>query len=688
MIRAERRVLGLPIRAQAEPLDSGYDVAVYGGACTHVGAVSLAGPDGGVQTLEREGHRDAAVSERFAKALARAWNAPVCVRCGIHYERATRAQIDEILAACDALLADVLGQGAPANEERTVSMEQTIPVVNATTSLADCRGAWTHNAAYHCWCLEDVLYTPCANVPKFQRLSIFVPEAYMNADGTVNAGGSCGGYTAATAPVVFENNSAGYMQMPHTWLGGPRSYAGPYLKHGLVYVTCGCRGRESRDAQGRPVGKAPITLVDLKTAIRFLRHNADALPGDLSRIISVGWSAGGAMSSLLAVSGDNAQFTPYLEENGAFMDESDAVYAAQIYCPIVDLEHADMAYEWMFDADDVCEDSPAGPAETRTPFKRALSAALRSEYVAYVNSLDLRDPKTGRALTLGEDGRSGGFYDALMTCLDDAASEYIARLADGRLGLSYSVREYLDGRYMRRIEAPVKKGNPGMHHAGPGVGAAPEAGERPMGLGELMSRPPRGVPFVEHRPPMIDVPGTAKHDWLSCEGTRAHVSGLDAYVLAQRRRMKPCTSFDKLTCDSGENELFGNAEHDSVHFGAGIDRALRRIQAQFPEECARYLPAYAAAQEDAVLQNRLALINPMRYIGPKGESRQAAHYRIRVGASDADTSLSISMTLALRLANAGCGTVDYAMVWEQPHCEADYPGEVLRWIDGICRKDE
>ena len=118
-----------------------------------------------------------------------------------------------------------------------IPMTQEIPVVNQTAELKDCRDKWTFDAQYGCWCLEDVLYTPCASVPKFQRLSIFVPEAYMNADGTVNAAGCCGGYTAATAPVVFENNSAGYMQMPHTWLGGPRSYAGPYLAHGLIYVT-------------------------------------------------------------------------------------------------------------------------------------------------------------------------------------------------------------------------------------------------------------------------------------------------------------------------------------------------------------------------------------------------------------------------------------------------------------------
>ena len=54
-----------------------------------------------------------------------------------------------------------------------------------------------------------------------------------------------------------------------------------------------------------------------------------------------------------------------------------------------------------------------------------------------------------------------------------------------------------------------------------------------------------------------------------------------------------------------------------------------------------------------------------------------------MGASDGDTSFTVSMTLALKLANAGY-PVDYAMVQNQPHSEADYPGEVLRGIDEIC----
>ena len=43
----------------------------------------------------------------------------------------------------------------------------------------------------------------------------------------------------------------------------------------------------------------------------------------------------------------------------------------------------------------------------------------------------------------------------------------------------------------------------------------------------------------------------------------------------------------------------------------------------------------------------------------------------------------VSLMLALALENAG-KTVDFAFVWDQPHCEADYPGEVCDWIEKLC----
>ena len=547
-------------------------------------------------------------------------------------------------------------------------MNDDIPITNAAMELSDCRDKWFFDEKYGCWCLEDVLYTAKADVPKFQRLSIFVPKEYMNSDGTPTE-------ASRKVPIVFENNAAGYMQMPHTWLGGPRCYAERYLNHGLIYVTCGCRGRESRNEKGELVGKSPVSLVDLKTAIRFLRHNKAALPGNFDRIISVGWSAGGAMSALLGVTGDNKRYDPYLEAAGAFMDESDAVFASQIYCPIIDLEHADQAYEWCFGADKTSEDCMCGPAETMTPFKEMLSQKLAARYVGYVNRLDLKHPQTDEPLTLDPGGRSGSFYDYLMDCLNASATDFLSRLEAGRLRRDYSAADYLCGRYTFEVPAP-HGGN--AHHAGPGVALE----ERPMSLGDMMSRPPRGVPYVERKPEMIQRQGGDKRAWLSWDGQKAVISSLDDYVLNHRRRMKPCTAFDALNMDSGENHVFGSPQTDYAHFNPAVGEAIEAMRGDFPEEAEKYAKAFDVSG-DAALSERVFLINPMNFIGTDEQSTRAKHYRIRVGAFDADTALTVSMTLAVRLANAGY-PVDYALVWDQPHSEADHPGEMLSWIDGIC----
>ena len=75
-------------------------------------------------------------------------------------------------------------------------------------------GTWFFDDKYNCWCLEDVPYTERPTSPRYQQLSIFVPAPYMSAPGVVDEQGRFGPYTSRTVPVVFENNSTGYMQMP------------------------------------------------------------------------------------------------------------------------------------------------------------------------------------------------------------------------------------------------------------------------------------------------------------------------------------------------------------------------------------------------------------------------------------------------------------------------------------------
>ena len=475
--------------------------------------------------------------------------------------------------------------------------------------------------------------------------------------------------------------------MPHMWLGGPRCNGPQYLEHGYVYVTCGNRGSESKDKDGKLCGKSPANLIDLKTCLRFLRHNKKSIPGDFNKIISVGFSAGGAMSTLLGVTGNNEIYNKYLEENGAFMDETDDVFASQIYCPIIDLEHADLAYEWMFTNDKENESSPAGPAGLMTPFREALSKVLYRKYIEYFNSLEL-------GVELGEDGRSGTAYQYLMDVLNASATKYLSKLDKCEMNEKYSVQDYLEGNYEYQKMAPPmqkkdidegKKGSNLMQgHAGVGVSLRTDNlphGEPPT-LGDMLSRPPKGVAYESKEPPMITVRGENKTSWLKWDGNKASIKDLDTYILNHRRRMKPCTSFDTLDGKSGENRLFGTEQKSFMHYNSIIADAIAELKNDFPKEYEEYYTQFQESIGDKALENRIYVINPMNFINNDGKSTFAKHFRIRVGSCDADTSFTISMTLALKLKKIDIAA-DYALVWDQPHCNADYPGEFAEWIDEI-----
>ena len=70
----------------------------------------------------------------------------------------------------------------------------------------------------------------------------------------------------------------------------------------------------------------------------------------------------------------------------------------RFYCPITDLDHADLAYEWMYaDLPDYSNDM-TGETGTATAFEQALSKEMSSAYAAYINGLGLKDPKIRRTV--------------------------------------------------------------------------------------------------------------------------------------------------------------------------------------------------------------------------------------------------------------------------------------------------
>ena len=79
----------------------------------------------------------------------------------------------------------------------------------------------------------------------------------------------------------------------------------------------------------------PAQLMDVKSAVRFLRAHAEEFCVDPERIYAMGESAGGTMASLLGATGETREF-----DRGDHLDASSAVQGVVDYYGVVDLSGA------------------------------------------------------------------------------------------------------------------------------------------------------------------------------------------------------------------------------------------------------------------------------------------------------------------------------------------------------------
>jgi acetyl esterase/lipase len=202
----------------------------------------------------------------------------------------------------------------------------------------------------------------------FQSLNVYVP---IRVDAKE--------VDATNSPIILDIGVGGYRSVNNSKFQRINYRAELALAAGYVVISPGCRGRDNQSLDGKYYGKAPAAIVDLKAAVRYIRYNKGIIPGDTERIVSVGCSAGGALSALLGTSGNNTLFDKYLKEIGA-ANVNDNIYAAACFSPITDLEHSDMAYEWMF-----------GSVPTNSGLvNQSLSEQLQSAYTHYQSSLNLQ----------------------------------------------------------------------------------------------------------------------------------------------------------------------------------------------------------------------------------------------------------------------------------------------------------
>jgi len=264
-------------------------------------------------------------------------------------------------------------------------------------------------------------------------------------------------------------------------------------------------------------GRAPKALLDLKAAIRYLRHFDKLIPGNTEKIITDGTSAGEAMSSLLGATGNNPAYEPLLKAMGA-ADGRDDVFASVCYCPITDLDHADMAYEWLYGNTDSRKSLPES--------KRALTKELAAQFPAYINSLDLKKPD---GTPLNADNYSEYIKQIIIRSAQEA-KDAGAEIADS-LGFTFSAEA--------AFQAPINGG----------VGLTRQEGR----AGE--------------NPPMMRGRGKRVGEYITG-------LDMDRYLnyIVSTQPLKGVPAFDSYNVDgaptSGENGEFGNERGSDVNFTA------------------------------------------------------------------------------------------------------------------------
>ena len=455
---------------------------------------------------------------------------------------------------------------------------------------------------------EGIYYATNIEDSTYQTLNIYVPLDRK-------------GRTDVQTPILMRNNVGGYMASP----AGTPSVAdatGRALAEGFILCIPGARGNGStvtKNSKTVSTGIAPNGLLDLKAAARYLHYNDDLIPGNSELIFTViftdGTSAGGAMSALQGITGNAAEYAPYLKAMGA-VEASDAVFASICYCPITDLNHADMEYEWLYG----CTNTGVRHLNAA---QIAVSNELAAQCPAYINSLELKDAK-GNPIT------SENYMDYLKTFI--MASAHKALEEGCEITDSIGIIRYQKPKptFAQRLgSAPVNGGMPAT---------------RPIMEGDA----PRRTEYTDH---VTDI------DWQKYLTYVATVTPL-----------KTPPAFDAYgvlgASATPENCVFGNSEGNPSNF---TEYSLRKRTGK------------RNANLSSELQKRIFMMNPMNFIGDNVRTGAAKHWYIRHGAKDRDTSFLVPVNLATKLSNAGYD-VNFFLPWKRPHSGDYNLDDLFNWI--------
>ena len=484
-------------------------------------------------------------------------------------------------------------------------------------------------------------YVAKPNRSEDQRINIYVPENATEKSPVlfvVNNGGWFMDDYAATVgdrDGIAIKDGKNYETSPDVddLSKGREQFSAMALKRGFVVVSYGARSRANGATDGKFLGHSPATATDTKAAIRYLRANKKFLKTiDTNRIVVNGTSGGGAMTALIAASGNSPDFFEYLFEIGAagisksddgiFKSDpeiGDEIFATMSYCPITDLGHADAAYEFTYNetrkklfADGDLDYDVASKEEI---LRR--SDALKADYVKYVNSLGLIR-KDGSPLTA----------------------------------------ENLNDEIIRLMKAEI------------------EESITEIGIEKMKS----------------DIENSRWHEnnWLILNDDGSYTYDFDAhkYFVARNQKLKIAPAFSNSGLyepqQQNEDNLFGTREqpYSPFEFVSWNEDTVKNSVGK--DDTGLEWDDFIRTPEGQALAREIKMTCPFDYLTRDKNVTTAPNWYVRWGMKDRDSSFALETVFYHELLNsAGVKNLNFEFAWLYPHSGNYDAKEAFEWLDFV-----
>ena len=517
------------------------------------------------------------------------------------------------------------------------------------------------------WYVDNYVARP--NRAEDQLINIYIPEN-ATADSPIMLYVNNGGWTSNSYPTNTLTDGRDY--------NGQTDKAGVALKEGYVIVSYGGRSRANEPVDGKYLGHSPSIMTDTKAVVRYLRFNKKALPaGDTEKIIVTGTSGGGALSTVVAASGNSPDYYPSLYEIGAAgisrkadgtfesaPGYGDNVFGVIAYCPITDLGHACPAYEWIFGD---TRKALYASGEMSYPYADETtiletSDALAAMYGAYVDGLGLKDD-AGQAITAGN------------------LRDYIAALMREEIGKS--IEEFGVEQMTKDVEQAIRRRGFSGPMGGRGGQGGPGGQRGPGGFQPGQQGGPGGQSAqpTEHR---------VNNGWVVFNADGTFTYDLDKHLayLARYTTLKVAPAFSN-------TGLYGNAQSEDTLFGSETDPYSpfnawswdhdAQTNQVGRDDTGLSWEDFLQTEDGRRLALQVKMASAIDYL-IEGKSDTAPFWYVRHGMDDRDTSFAVEATLFAAVKNSAKVTdANVGFAWLRPHSgDYDVP-EAYTWLKDILK---